>query len=821
MEIRGKNVSKGESRQANSAGPRSSGQEHLGGVMNSMTLDQLGPRGSTRPLRLLILENEPQDAELTLHELRASGFEIESTVTQGREQFLAALLEGRYDAILADYRLPDWTGVEALKEVRASGRDTPFLLVTGTLGEEAAVECIKQGVNDYILKDHLKRLPAALKRALDEKDLRDENARAHLTIAESEARMREQFAELDQIYRTAPIGLAVFGPDLRYLRVNEHLARMNGLSAEKHQGLMTRDVNPGVAKAFESYLRQVFSRGESILNVEIQSAMQAGAERAWLVSFHPLRGASGVIFAISVVVLEITERRQVQQALSISEAHNRELVENSNYGIFRISPDGTFLDHNPALLRILGCTSPGELRPPALVRDIFRYPAQYVEYMTVCRKEGQMHNVETEWRRRDGGIVAVRLHLRGLSVAELTASVEVIAEDVTEIRAVERQLHQSQKFEAIGQLAGGVAHDFNNVVGAILGWAELGLDQSRSYPQIAERFARIREQAERAATLTRELLAFSRRQILQPRIVDLNSVTSDLASFLDKVIRKDIELKVINAPLDHIKADPTQIEQVLMNLCLNAREAMPQGGRLLIETEMVDIDDSYCRFYPSVVPGRYAVLSVSDTGVGMDAELRERIFEPFFSTKDQGKNSGMGLATAYGIVKQHGGFIHVYSEVGHGTLFRVYLPAVTTSSSEGSMGRTRASSVAEWRGTETLLLADDHDSIREMSRQTLVNLGYRVLSAVDGEEALRLCESETPALAILDVVMPKMSGPETAAKLAERFEKLPFLFTSGYTQESRDLEREGRFLQKPYSPSALSRMVREMLDDVKNAQSAG
>jgi two-component system, cell cycle sensor histidine kinase and response regulator CckA len=378
-------------------------------------------------------------------------------------------------------------------------------------------------------------------------------------------------------------------------------------------------------------------------------------------------------------------------------------------------------------------------------------------------------------------------------------------------------LRESQKFEAIGQLAGGIAHDFNNVVGAILGWAELGFDQARSHPQIAERFARIREQAERAAALTRELLAFARRQILQPGKVDLNAVTSDLASFLDKVIRKDIELKVINAPLDPLKADPTQIEQVLMNLCLNARDAMPQGGRLLIETEMVDIDESYCRFYPYVSAGRYAVLCVSDTGVGMDAEMREHVFEPFFSGKEPGKNSGMGLATAYGIVKQHGGFIHVYSEVGQGTLFRAYLPVAPAPLSEGSPVRTPSASVIETRGTETLLLAEDHDAIREMARQTLVNLGYRVLSAVDGEEALRLCESEVPALAILDLVMPKLGGQETAARLVARLEKLPILFTSGYSQESRGLEVTGRYLQKPYSPSSLSRMVREILDRAKIA----
>lgn len=527
-----------------------------------------------------------------------------------------------------------------------------------------------------------------------------------------------------------------------------------------------------------------------------------------------------MIFAISVVVLEITERKRAEEALSLSEARNRQLVENSAYGIFRISPEGGFLDPNPALLRILGCASAEELAPPALVRDLFRYPADYTECLAACRQEGRIYSTETEWRRRDGGIVVVRLHLRGLSVQALTASVEGIVEDVTAVRAMERQLHQSQKFEAIGQLAGGIAHGFNNVVGAILGWAELGFDQSRGYPQIAERFARIREQAERAAALTRELLAFARRQVLQPRTMDLNAVTGDLASFLDKVIRKDIELKVINAPLDSIKADPTQIEQVLMNLCLNARDAMPQGGRLLIETEMVDIDESYCRFYPLVSAGRYAVLSVSDTGVGLDAEMRERIFEPFFSTKEQGRNSGMGLATAYGIVKQHGGFIHVYSEVGQGTLFRVYLPVASSQVAEECVPQARLTAAGDVRGTETLLLAEDHDSIREMARQTLVNLGYRVLSAVDGEEALRLCETETPALAILDLVMPKMGGQETAAKLAERFERLPVLFTSGYSQESRDLETTGRYLQKPYSPTSLSRMVREILDHVKSASIA-
>jgi two-component system cell cycle sensor histidine kinase/response regulator CckA len=240
------------------------------------------------------------------------------------------------------------------------------------------------------------------------------------------------------------------------------------------------------------------------------------------------------------------------------------------------------------------------------------------------------------------------------------------------------------------------------------------------------------------------LLTFARHQVLEPRAVDLNTVASGLFSLLDKVIGKHIEVKCLTSPLDPVKANPTQIEQVLMNLCINARDAMAEGGRLVIETEMVEVDEPYYRFYPYVMLGRYAVLSVADTGIGMDVETRERIFEPSFTTKEGGKGTGMGLAAVYGIVKQHAGFIHVYSEPAHGSLFRVYLPVMEGGVAEGVASKKRTPSMAGMRGTETVLIAEDHESVREMARQTLVGLLYRVLSAADGEEALRLCENETP-----------------------------------------------------------------------------
>ena len=788
--------------------------------MKSGMLEEFGTLKAMAPLHVLIVAHSRNDVELILNELREAGLRLDHTLAENKEQFHHALQQKNFDAILSDYRLPNWTGLEALKELRENGKDIPFLLVTGTLGEEAAVECIKQGATDYILKDRISRLPVALKRAIGEKALRDEAKQTQNALAESEARARQQFAELDLLYRSLPVALAVFGRDMRFLRVNDEISKFDGIPVAAHVGLTIWEVTPDFANAAEGYLRNVFQKGEAVSNIELQGGtlQEPDTMHKWLCNFYPLRGEDGAVSAATLMAINITDRKRTEEALDRSEERNRDLVEHSIYGISRVAADGTFLDANPAFLSILGCTGSGELNALNLRNDVFRFPERHVELMASCREKGQIHGAESEWRRCDGGIVAVRLHMRILSIPDHAGAIEIIAEDVTELRAMERQLRQAQKFDAIGQLAGGIAHDFNNVVGAILGWAELGCEQNRATPEIADRFARIREQAERAGALTRQLLAFARRQVLQPRAVDLNAVTSGLVSFLEKVIARDIELKVVTAPVDAVKADPTQLEQVLMNLCLNARDAMPSGGRLLIETEMVELDDSYCRFYPYVAPGRYAVLSVSDTGIGMDFETRERIFEPFFTTKEQGKGTGMGLATAYGIVKQHGGFIHVYSEPGQGSLFRVYLPALAGLVAEGASVKAPAPALVEMRGSETILMAEDHESIREMARQALMKLGYRVLAACDGEEALRLCAKETPALAILDLIMPKLGGPAVASRLTTLFPGVSILFTSGYSQDSESVlpvTADTHYLQKPYSPTTLGRVVREILDQAK------
>ena len=411
---------------------------------------------------------------------------------------------------------------------------------------------------------------------------------------------------------------------------------------------------------------------------------------------------------------------------------------------------------------------------------------------------------------------ALRLANDGLERRVQERTAELVGAN-TALRKSEEQLRQSHKMEAIGRLAGGVAHDFNNMLTAILGHSQLMrmrmTPENPAYRDTEE----IELAAQRAASLTRQLLAFSRQQVLEPRVLDLNTLISEVDRMLRRIIGADVDMLTAPAPsLGHVKADPGQIEQVLLNLVVNARDAMPKGGKIIVETANVDLDETYARSHSGARPGAYVLLAVSDTGGGIDPEVRARIFEPFFTTKEVGKGTGLGLSTVYGIVKQSGGLIDVYSEVGHGTTFKVYLPRL-----EGSVVEIAArprSVVAAARGTETILLVEDEDLVRSVIRETLELHGYRVVEASDGDQALHTLERSSPTfdLVVTDVMMPQMSGPEFAERASRIHDRLKVLFISGYTDKA--IVHHGvvgprtAYLQKPFSPDALARKVREVLD---------
>jgi two-component system cell cycle sensor histidine kinase/response regulator CckA len=389
------------------------------------------------------------------------------------------------------------------------------------------------------------------------------------------------------------------------------------------------------------------------------------------------------------------------------------------------------------------------------------------------------------------------------------------AEDRENRKKMEHQLQQLQKFEAIGKLAGGIAHDFNNVIGAILGWAELGCAEAQAGTVLHDRFQKILNQGQFAARLTSQLLAFARRQVLQRRNIDLNALAVEGTSLLRRVIGEQIEVRVVAAPgLCVALADPTQIEQVLMNLCLNARDAMPEGGRLIVETQNAEVDVEYCRLHPYARPGSYVLLVISDTGVGMDAATTARVFEPFFTTKETGKGTGLGLATVYGIVKQHDGFIHVYSEPGKGTTFRIYIPAGGGAAEPREPKREEKITA----GAETILLAEDNDGLRETAHEMLGRLGYRVILASNGLEAVQLFKANPSEydLIVLDVVMPGVSGPAAFAQMTMIRPDLRVVFSSGHTAEATSLtslmEQGASILQKPYTLKSLAQKVRAILD---------
>jgi PAS domain S-box-containing protein len=544
-----------------------------------------------------------------------------------------------------------------------------------------------------------------------------------------------------------------------------------------------------------------------------------GGDYRWMrAEMSVVRDAAGQPVEVVGSWADVSARKQVEFDLVDSEEEYRLLFESNPHPMWVYDLETlVFLAVNDAALRHYGYTRDEwlamtalDIRPP---EEIVSFKKQYEDRMAQPHADFSSHAFKH--RKKDGSVIEVEVAANAI-VFEGRKARLVLATDVTAKRTLEAQLLQAQKMESIGRLAGGVAHDFNNLLGVIGGYGEMLRKRVAGEPRLKKYAEDILKAADRAAGLTRQLLAFSRKQVLQPRILDLNAVVGELEKMLRRLIGEDIRLvTVLDGRLGPVKADPGQMEQVLMNLAVNARDAMPQGGRLTIETRNVDLDRAYTRHHPNVPPGRYAMLAVSDTGHGMTKEVKARIFEPFFTTKEAGKGTGLGLATVHGVVTQTGGQVFVYSEVGRGTTFKIYIPRADEAE---AADESRHAEVELPRGSETVLLVEDEQTLRELVAECLESAGYTVLKAGHGAEALRLSqEHEGPIhLLVTDVVMPGMSGRELAGQVREARQQIRTLYMSGYTDDAVVLHgvlTEGMaFLQKPFTEDGLARKVREVID---------
>ena len=526
---------------------------------------------------------------------------------------------------------------------------------------------------------------------------------------------------------------------------------------------------------------------------------------------------------ISTLAARTEEIDKSHLDLARSEAQYRSLVNNAPYGIFRFSESERFEAVNPALVELLGYDSAGSLMQVHSCSELFKEAVEHQSVMEELHNTGYVMD-DVLWRRKDGKTLKVRLRCRKVSDQSLgTSSFEAIVEDLSEQSLLEEQLRQSQKMEAIGRLAGGIAHDFNNLLTVISGYTGMLIDTlSTSDPRRADA-ERVKTAADRAAALTRQLLAFSRKQVLTPTTLNLNGVVSDLSRMLQRLLGEDIDLAFVPGEfLDSIYADRGQVEQVLMNLIVNSRDAMPSGGKITLETRNKKLDERYARHRRGVVPGEYVMLAVTDSGIGMDAATQARIFEPFFTTKEEGKGTGLGLAMVYGIVKQSGGHIAVYSEPGQGTTFRIYFPATSAA----SKAEPEVASSLHVANGETVLVIEDETDLRSMIVRALRRREYHVFEARTGEEALQMVRqgSADIQLLITDIVMPGMRGTEAAQQILAMVPDLKVLYISGYTDNAmfhqKLLASGAMFLQKPFTIAALEEKVQKALKKKTTAAAA-
>ncbi len=765
-------------------------------------------------LRILINEDQPMDADLLERALRKSGYEFVSHRVDSRSSFLAALKEFLPDIIISDYHLPTFDGMEALELAKNLAPDVPFIIVTGALNEVIAVECMKAGADDYVLKDHLVRIGPAIESAMKNRKILLEKILADQNLASSEKKFRAIFEQSND---------AIFLLDgLDFVDCNSMAVTLFGVARDRLLSGTPLDFSPDVQ------LNGVTSR---ILADEKIKGVTCGNRQTfeWLhqrpdgtvfdvdVCLSPL-DIEGKSFMLAIL-RDITEKKRNELELKEQKEKFKELSQEFNVlldaipdRILLLSPEHEVVWANRAAREsflVAGCEL-GERRCFKLVHGTSSPSSDcpVLETLQTGAPAKKILNVHDEmiWEVRS---VPLKNGNNDPS------NVIEISRDITEIKKLEQQLFHAQKMEAVGQLAGGIAHDFNNILTAIIGYGNLlqmritGDNDSIHYVE------QILRNSERAATLTQGLLTFSRKKVANLQPMNVNDTILNVIMFLERLVGEDVTIRTTLAEEPLVgRVDQSQMEQVLMNLTANARDAMPDGGTLAIATSPCNMDNDFIRFHGFGEVGRYLQIDVSDTGMGMDDNTCARIFEPFFTTKEEGKGTGLGLSIVYGIIKEHNGYVAVRSKKGYGTTFSLYLPLIE----KVDFQKSTAHSQMPTGGSETILVAEDDDYVRETVVKCLRDFGYTVLEAVDGDDAVEQYRAaqDRVRLLLLDVLMPKKGGREVYEQARAVCPDIKVLFNSGYpvdVLQGKGILNEGvNYMLKPILPSELLNKVRDVLD---------
>jgi two-component system cell cycle sensor histidine kinase/response regulator CckA len=820
-------------------------------------------RAMQNPLRVLIVEDSEDDALLLSRELRRGGYTVTFERVDTAQSFLAALESAEWDVIIADYNLPQFSGLAALGVLQNRGEDIPFLVVSGFIDENVAVAAMKSGAHDYLMKDNLKRLAPAVERELRDARVRRERRQAEEALRSSEARLRQlndallfltrstsvQEGHLDQAFReiseiaglslgASRAGIWLFTEDGEQLVCHQlYELEQNQFSQgqtldigrypryrtalQEHRYISTHDtrLDPRTKEFNEEYSNplDIVSSLEATIRLHgkilgVFGLEQCHQTRRWMPEEEAFAGSVADLISLAYGA---HERRLAAEALRASEQRYRDLFENANDMIYTMDLDGRITSINKRGEELTGYHRDELI---GQLGDAISTPSStLVSRKQLQRKlEGQSsHTVyELSLVTKSGERCAVEINSRLIYEDGKPVGIQGIARDIRERKQLENELRHSQKMEAIGRLAGAVAHDFNNLLTAILGYSQLLLLRLEPTSPWRREISEIERAGRSAADLTSQLLAFSRKQEVQPQILDLNHSVTNIERMLRRLIGSDVALTTrLDQRIGQIRADPGRLEQVIMNLAVNSRDAMPKGGQLHIETSAVKVDATYTQRHPDARPGEFVLLTVSDTGIGMDIETQSRIFEPFFTTKEAGKGTGLGLATVYGIVKQSGGWIEVESEQGAGATFRIFFPHVD----EGAASDEAQDSPANNSGHETILLAEDNGAVRGLAREILEINGYHVLEAGEAAAAIDLCHTHSGPIAavIADLVMPQMSGPELVRQLCLMRPNLRVLFMSGNAEAQwlpEPIEQPMDMVTKPFTPETLTRKLRAVLD---------